>query len=604
MRGLLSYFFAALLLSTPATAQHPMSPHVDYILTVDSTDLSGYSVRMQVHHVPHVFTLALATHHEYDDRFWRFVQDFKVSSPRGNAQFKRKDSAVWQVSIAGNTATIDYRIKLPRILSHFSHRPFLSATGGLVGDIHSFMYLPDYLHGAATVTFCLPRSWRIATGLNPTKDSHVFTAPSPAVLLDCPVLIGQLRTWHFTVHHIIHTVAYLPGADPSHFDAVGILKNIKKIVTEAVKICKGIPYHRYFFLLEDGQIGALEYHNSVTLGAPSSMLSSHPAELYEELAHEFFHAWNLIYIKPAEYTALNYGPQQTSAGLWFSEGFTMFYADLIARRAGLPMADTADLTRIAHLESLIQRYYTDTGNRVIPPGKVSLSSNELPGNLGDYTASVHLQGELLAAMLDLLIRDASDGHKDLDDVMKLVYQRFGGTRGFYAKDIELASTQICGCHTEVTRLFSNTFYKGQPIDFNRYLHLAGLQYHLSYSPAKDNTGELIPDRRVFVWQPPGDSLFHIGMTNPNNCWTNAGIHTGDVIVALNGHLIADRQQFYTIVNSLHIGDTVWVTTKQAKGALKIPVTLARYEVPFVNIVAIKESSPRQLKLLQQWQKGN
>jgi len=51
----------------------------------------------------------------------------------------------------------------------------------------------------------------------------------------------------------------------------------------------------------------------------------------------------------------------------------------------------------------------DTGNRVITPAKVSLASNEAPGMLGDYSASTHLQGELLGAMLDLLIRDATQG---------------------------------------------------------------------------------------------------------------------------------------------------------------------------------------------------
>ena len=101
----------------------------------------------------------------------------------------------------------------------------------------------------------------------------------------------------------------------------------------------------------------------------------------------------------------------------------MYYADLLVRRAGLPCEDS---TRTAHLESLIGRYYTDTGNRVFPPGVVSLADNAPPGPLGDYTASTHLQGELLGSMLDLLIMEATNGRKSMDNVMALMNRRFGG----------------------------------------------------------------------------------------------------------------------------------------------------------------------------------
>ena len=206
-------------------------------------------------------------------------------------------------------------------------------------------------------------------------------------------------------------------------------------------------------------------------------------------------------------------------------------------------------------------------------------------------------------MLDFMIRDASDNKKNLDDVMKLIYKRFGGTRGFCAKDIEQAAKQICHCNNEVATFFRNYVYQGKTIDFNKYLQFAGLQCQLSYSPAKDNAGQRTPDLRVYTWQPIGDSLYHIGMTNPTNCWTNAGIHTGDIIMALNGLPIKNRQNFYAVINSLHIDDTLWVTTKHNESVIKIPVIVAGYNEPVVNIVLLNNSSLRQQKLLQQWKKG-
>ncbi len=128
-------------------------------------------------------------------------------------------------------------------------------------------------------------------------------------------------------------------------------------------------------------------------------------------------------IRPAEYSRLNYGPQEQSAGLWFSEGMAMFYSDLLLRRVGLP---TEEPTRIAHLENLISRYYADTGNTVFPPAKVSLASNDAPKHPKTSFSITHLQGELLAYM-DIMIRHASGDKKSFDDVMQLMFKRFWRT---------------------------------------------------------------------------------------------------------------------------------------------------------------------------------
>jgi predicted metalloprotease with PDZ domain len=55
-------------------------------------------------------------------------------------------------------------------------------------------------------------------------------------------------------------------------------------------------------------------------------------------------------IRTIEYDDVNYKTPPLSKGLWFSEGLTMFYADLLLRRAGIR---TLDSTRITHLERLI-----------------------------------------------------------------------------------------------------------------------------------------------------------------------------------------------------------------------------------------------------------
>ena len=223
--------------------------------------------------------------------------------------------------------------------------------------------------------------------------------------------------------------------------------------------------------------------------------------------------------------------------------------------------------------------------------------------LGDYNASVHLQGELLGSMLDLMIRDASDCKRNLNDVMKLMFKRFHD-KGFYAADVEQAVKDICLCNNDVHSFFKDYIYNGNAIDFNIYLKLAGLQFQLTYAPAKNNEGQPEPDLPVYVWQPIGDSLYHIAVRNPVNCFTRAGIHTGDIVIALNNKIISKRQDFYSLLNTLHIDDKLWVTTKRDGRTIIIPVIITGYDKPIVKIKKLNNSSPQQQRLLELWEEGN
>ncbi|HVS95871.1 MAG TPA: hypothetical protein VHE54_05270, partial [Puia sp.] len=368
----------------PAVNRQQNQLAVSYAVGIDSTDASGYTVFIHVYSCPQKFRLAMATHREYDDRFWRYIRDFKVWPP---ASFEREDSAVWSIRSPGTQVSISYRVGFPPPAPlHFSHRPFLTAHGGLIGDLHSFMYPVGYENTGCAVTLNLPYGWGLAGGIDPmpppTADEpprqdlsidpaggqarypHYFRSASIVQLLDAPILVGRLRRWAFPVDGVLHEIAYLPATSSLDLDTAALAGNIQKIVRTTHDIFRAFPYRHYTFLIEDASAGALEHGNSVTVGITPADLSNPASGIFEEIAHEFFHAWNGMSIQPPGYTGLNYGRQQLSPGLWFTEGVTMFYTDLIARRSGLPLEDS---TRLSHLTRLITRYISDTGNSVLPP---------------------------------------------------------------------------------------------------------------------------------------------------------------------------------------------------------------------------------------------
>src|SRR6184192_605572 len=469
-----------------ASGQNPLRDYTEGV----AQPVVGYTLRVDVElrlrNVPDTFRLAMVAHPEYDDRYWRYVEALRVATSNGAATVTREDSALWRVVAPGGEALVRYRIHLPPAESpRAAWRPFLTATGGLVGGPHSFMYVVGATLAPSHVTLELPPEWEIATGLEPTLDPRTFFAPSVGVLVDSPLLVGRLRSWRFAVDGVPHRVVYWPLPDAAPFDTVALVGNIERLSRQAVALFGRAPYRDYSFLLEDGAYGALEHRSSVTLGAPSADLARDPTELLMEIAHEYFHTWNLMRIHPAEYGDVSYRPPPRARGLWWSEGLTMLYADLLLRRAGLPVSDS---TRAAHLEGLIGRYLASPGNSRFSPESVSVVAyGAAPGALGDYSASTHLQGELLGTMLDLIVRDATNGARSIDDVMRAMLERFSGARGFTGRDVERTVADVCACN--VHTFFEAHVRGAKPIDFYQYLRLIGMRTHVSWR-SEEHTSEL------------------------------------------------------------------------------------------------------------------
>lgn len=605
--------FALAVASSRLVAQHPLQhavdavetryalsqPVVSYTLRVDSADLSGYEITVTIRNAPDTFHLALASHPEYDDRFYRYIEQVQVFPQIGRtAATERVDSALWRVVAPGGTSVVRYRVHLPAQERRFrsSWVPFLAPTGGLVGGPQSFMYVVGATLAPSSVTFELPPGWEIATGLQATVAPHTFFAPSIDVLIDCPVLVGHFSSWRFAIDGVPHRIVYWPLPNAPPFDSVALVAGLEGLAQQAIALFGRAPYRDYTFMLQDGAIGSLEHWNSVTIGASSERLAQSLPEILGESAHEYFHTWNLMRIRPAGYGGVDYRPARRSRGLWWGEGVTMLYADVLLRRAGLP---TADSTRAAHVEGLIARYLASPGNSRFSPESVSvITYGTPPGSLGDYGASVHLQGELLGTILDLIIRDATRGRRSLDDVMRLMLARYSGVEGYTTRDIAAVVGEVCGC--TIKPFFDRYVRAGNPIPFDRYLALAGLRPVVTWGPGVGRDGMPQPDLRLFAWQPPGGSALRLIITSPASVWGAAGLHTGDEIGSVNGAAVTSLEAFRTMIGGFKIGDTVRVAVTRPAGPFRVAVRIAVLQRPTVHLEPVSDATERQLAIRTAW----
>ena len=284
--------------------------------------------------------------------------------------------------------------------------------------------------------------WRVATGLTAARvDARGFgtyLASNYDELVDCPVEMGDFWSGHFKACGIEHQFV-IAGAPPS-FDGERLLRDTQKICETELhfwhgKATRKAPHQRYVFMLNtvaEGY-GGLEHRNSTALicrradlprlGDASS--SEGYITLLGLISHEYFHTWNVKRLRPSEFVQHDHARENHTQLLWFFEGFTSYYDDLLLRRAGL--IDDAQYLRL--LNKTIHQVLQTPGRQV---HSVAQSSFEAwtkyyrpDANSANLTVSYYTKGALVALCLDLSLRrhGVRNHSLTLDQVMRALWQR-------------------------------------------------------------------------------------------------------------------------------------------------------------------------------------
>ncbi|MEY4121338.1 MAG: hypothetical protein RLZZ457_176 [Pseudomonadota bacterium] len=290
-------------------------------------------------------------------------------------------------------------------------------------------------------------NWQVATGLQAVKTNRqgfgVYMAADYDALVDCPVEMGAFWSGTFTACGVEHRFV-VAGAPPS-FDGARLLRDSQTICETAIRFWHGnkrsaIPHKNYVFMLNAvaNGYGGLEHRNSTALicqradlprvadaVAKDAPLSEGYTTLLGLISHEYFHTWNVKRLRPAEFARYDYAQENHTELLWFFEGFTSYYDDLLLRRAGL--IDDAQYLRL--LNKTINQVLQTPGREV---QSVAQSSFEAwtkyyrpDANSPNLTVSYYTKGALVALCLDLTLRQHGVRNHSvcLDDVMRALWTR-------------------------------------------------------------------------------------------------------------------------------------------------------------------------------------
>ncbi len=287
----------------------------------------------------------------------------------------------------------------------------------------------------STLTFQLPAGWNLITPLKATDDPMKFIASDYDALVDAPAEMGKFDRTDFEIdgkpHHFIAT----PAGVFSKENTAQYIEMLKKAALAEKSIFGELPYDNYVYYYffappESNASGTLEHNNSFVAFAPGARAT--PEQMITTGAHEFFHLWNVRRMRPVGMQPYDYSTEDETPLLWVSEGFTNYYASLSIYRAGI-IDQESWLSRTA---GAIAGMENNEARNYISPANASVSTWVGYDSPVAFGISYYTAGQNLGALLDLSIRNDTDGRSSLDDVMRALYnETYKRGKGFTTEDV-------------------------------------------------------------------------------------------------------------------------------------------------------------------------
>lgn len=377
--------------------------------------------------------------------FARHLSSLEATQGRRAVPLAQLDKATWQADCQGQAALVVTYLVYAYDTS--VRAAFLDAQRGFFNGTSLCLRVEGReAEPHRIVLRSLPRGWQVATAMASTA-AATYEAADYDELVDHPFELGTFWRGQFKAHGVSHELV-VAGAWPD-VDGARLLADTKRICETQIAFWHGespkrssVPFQRYVFLLNtvDDGYGGLEHRASTALiasrrdlprvmpkGATPEALSDGYVTLLGLISHEYFHTWNVKRLKPRDFAPYDYTRENYTELLWFFEGFTSYYDDLLLRRAGL-----IDAARYLKLVAK-----TVTGVQGLPGRQVqSVAQASFDAwvkyyrgdeNTPNATISYYTKGSLVALALDLSLRHSAPRRQaTLDAVMRGLWARSAG----------------------------------------------------------------------------------------------------------------------------------------------------------------------------------
>lgn len=389
--------------------------------------------------------------------FARQVEVITAHCGRQSLKIKKVDNHTWRVAPCQGVLTITAEIYAWDLSVRGAH---FDESHGFFNGTSVFLKPHGHENTPCELTLLPPPGrlgWSVHTSMPlrareqntlSTKGFSVYAVNDYDALIDHPIEMGRPQVARFRAcgaqHELVFT-GVLPGLDLQR-----ITRDIKRICEEQIRFFEptserapfldGAAKYVFLTMVTGDSYGGLEHRASTALMAARKDLPTIGQEKTSEgyqnflglVSHEYFHTWNVKRIKPAAFAPYNLTKENYTELLWIFEGFTSYYDDLFLLRSGL-------IDQPTYLKTLGKQIATVWAS----PGRTKQSVAESSfdawtryykqdENSPNALVSYYTKGSLVALALDLTIRHKTQEQRSLDDVMRLMWERFG--RDFYTDE--------------------------------------------------------------------------------------------------------------------------------------------------------------------------
>jgi len=498
--------------------------------------------------------------------FAKNVYGFKATNGAGEPlEVKRDDPYSWIITNTDGTINVEYILFANRGGGTYSQ---VDLTHAHLNIPATFMYAETLQERPIEITFDARKdlNWKVATQLK-HKEDNTFSAPNLYYFMDSPTEISNFREREFKVDgQTIKFVLHDPDPE-SDFDTYW--EKVKAIVLQEKAVFGELPtydFGEYTFLAcyaPNVSGDGMEHRNSTILTDTETLANGGMTGNIGTVSHEYFHSWNVERIRPADLEPFQFNQANMSDCLWFAEGFTSYYTNLILERAGVISAEDY----VNGLNGTFNYVWNSPALQYFNPIEMSnqapfvdAATSVDPVNRENMFISYYSYGSVLGLALDLSLREKD---LNLDDFMQLMWKRFGKTEVAYTvKDIEATLADYAGA-AFAQDFFGKYIYQSEMPDYKNLFEQVGLQLDRAtekpYFGASFKTTEngLEISRNTFKDSPA----------------YQADLDKGDVIVKIDGIAMNSNDAFKDLLNSKNIDDVLQVTFERFGEVLTTQVRL-------------------------------
>lgn len=426
----------AMLLSAALDAVADQTINATYRVVFDSENPRTAHVEADV--VVSEQTLRMAQWgHPYLPRGWAtFVNQLRVTDKHGTpVSFEDAGAETWGAwkvdADDGTLLSLTYETEFSQDAYDWNgaggqdSRPSLTNGALFLVTKALFIYSPGV--EVAEVEIVVPDHWTISSPWPAIAGKeNTFAVDSWISLVNNALVVGEHD--QRVIHDSDMTVVLALDARLSETQDT-FEQTFRKLLGAYRKVFDGTPETRYLVTIrladeDDGESFENSFNQVITPGR----FDERAIVWANTMGHELFHYWNGNHVLV--------GAEKPNVE-WFGEGFTEYYASLTLYRTGIIDEDLW----FRKLETYLARYIITT--RMWPVDTVSLvdAGKEKHKNW----LRIYGGGATMALALDIEIRSATRAERGLDDVMRLLKERFGKPGGRYrVSDILAAINSVSG----------------------------------------------------------------------------------------------------------------------------------------------------------------